>query len=123
MSASFSSSLNPIITDLGAPLSIQTLDVLILRSTVKPDTLSPVWNELWKIRNVPNTATLHVEVLDKDVGNITDDHIGTFSTPVTDGAKELTIESASIRRNRGTFWLQVGYTLAPSSRVLHLRFN
>ena len=30
------------------------------RSTVKPDTLSPVWNELWKIKNVPNIATLTV---------------------------------------------------------------
>ena len=39
------------------------------------DTLSPVWNELWKIKNVPNIATLTVEVNDKDVGNITDDHL------------------------------------------------
>ena len=77
------------------------------RSTVKPDTLSPVWNELWKIKNVPNTATLTVEVNDKDVGNITDDHIGKFSIPITAGAKECTIESLSIRRNRGTFWLNV----------------
>lgn len=71
------------------------------------DTLSPVWNELWKIKNVPNVATLTVEVNDKDVGNITDDHIGKFSIPITPGAKECTIESLSIRRNRGTFWLSV----------------
>ena len=77
-------------------------------STVKPDTLSPVWNELWKIKNVPNTATLVVEVLDKDNGTITDDHIGKFSTPITAGAKECTIESLSLRRSRGTFWLNVG---------------
>lgn len=80
------------------------------RSTVKPDTLSPVWNELWKIKNVPNTATLTVEVNDKDVGNITDDHIGKFTTSVTPGAKECTIESISIRKNRGTFWLNVRHS-------------
>ena len=78
------------------------------RSTVKPNTLSPVWNELWKVKNVPNTATLTVEVLDKDNGNITDDHIGKFSTSVSAGAKECAIESMSLRRNRGTFWLNVG---------------
>ncbi|KAI0628872.1 hypothetical protein C8Q77DRAFT_1076566 [Trametes polyzona] len=80
-------------------------DRLSFVSTVKPNTLSPVWNELWKIKNVPNTATLTVEVLDKDNGTITDDHIGRFSTPVEPGAKECTIESLSLRRNRGTFWL------------------
>ncbi|KAI9069421.1 hypothetical protein FKP32DRAFT_1586810 [Trametes sanguinea] len=78
-------------------------DQLTFVSTVKPNTLSPVWNELWKVKNVPNTATLTVEVLDKDNGNITDDHIGKFSTSVSPGAKECTIESMSLRRNRGTF--------------------
>ncbi|RPD67704.1 hypothetical protein L226DRAFT_555716 [Lentinus tigrinus ALCF2SS1-7] len=80
------------------------------RSTVKPDTLSPVWNELWKIKNVPNTATLTVEVNDKDAGNIIDDHIGKFTTSVTPGAKECTIESMSIRKNRRTFWLNIEST-------------
>ncbi|KAF8229826.1 hypothetical protein L208DRAFT_1401573 [Tricholoma matsutake] len=35
-----------------------------LRSAVKPQTQSPVWNEQWKIKNVPTTGEL--EVLDKD---------------------------------------------------------
>ncbi|EJF58007.1 hypothetical protein DICSQDRAFT_139837 [Dichomitus squalens LYAD-421 SS1] len=85
-------------------------DKLSFVSTVKPDTLSPVWNELWKIKNVPNTATLTVEVNDKDVGNITDDHIGKFSTSVSPGAKECTIETVSFRKNRGTFWLNIEST-------------
>ncbi|KAL1947107.1 hypothetical protein VTO73DRAFT_14068 [Trametes versicolor] len=93
------------------PYFIAKLDErLSFVSTVKPNTLSPVWNELWKIKNVPNTATLVVEVLDKDNGTITDDHIGKFSTPVTDGAKEFTIESLSLRRNRGNFWLKIEST-------------
>ncbi|KAI0761498.1 hypothetical protein BD413DRAFT_485927 [Trametes elegans] len=82
-------------------------DKLSFVSTVKPNTLSPVWNELWKIKNVPNTATLTVEVLDKDNGAITDDHIGKFSITVSPGAKECIIESLSLRRNRGTFWLNI----------------
>ncbi|KAH9857434.1 hypothetical protein C2E23DRAFT_720170 [Lenzites betulinus] len=90
-------------------------DKLSFVSTVKPDTLAPVWNELWKVKNVPSTATLVVEVLDKDNGTITDDHIGKFSTPITAGAKECTIESLSLRRNRGTFWLNIEST--PSTDV------
>ncbi|KAI8974188.1 hypothetical protein BD414DRAFT_183714 [Trametes punicea] len=85
-------------------------DQLSFVSTVKPSTLSPVWNELWKVKNVPNTATLTVEVLDKDDKNITDDHIGKFSTSVTPGTKECAIESMSLRRNRGTFWLNIEST-------------
>ncbi|KAI0648537.1 hypothetical protein C8Q79DRAFT_579774 [Trametes meyenii] len=85
-------------------------DKLSFVSTVKPNTLSPVWNELWKLKNVPNTATLTVEVLDKDNGTITDDHIGKFSTSLVSGAKECTIESLSLRRNRGTFWLNIEST-------------
>lgn len=71
------------------------------------NTLSPVWNELWKVKNVPSIANLHVRVMDKDDGTITDDIVGEFNTTVTQGAKEFAIESPSLRRKRGTFWLQV----------------
>lgn len=81
--------------------------VAFFRSTVKPNTLTPVWNELWSIKNVPSSATLQVQVLDKDDGSITDDYIGSFETSVSAGAKELTIEGATLRRSRGTFWLKV----------------
>lgn len=79
------------------------------RSTIKPNTLTPVWDEYWNVRNVPSTATLHVRVLDKDDGQITDDYIGKFVTDITDGAKELNIEGPALRRSsgRGTFWLKV----------------
>ncbi|KAI0657112.1 hypothetical protein C8Q70DRAFT_920022 [Cubamyces menziesii] len=92
-------------------------DQLSFVSTVKPNTLSPVWNELWKVKNVPNTATLTVEVLDKDNGNITDDHIGKFSTSVSAGAKECAIESMSLRRNRGTFWLNIESTPSTDAKA------
>ncbi|KAL0577670.1 hypothetical protein V5O48_004318 [Marasmius crinis-equi] len=83
-------------------------------STVKVDTLTPVWNEVWRVKNVPTTADLHVEVLDKDLGTPHDDYIGKFKVSVAPGAKEVEIEGPLFRRNnRGTFWLKIETT--PSS--------
>lgn len=93
------------------------------RSSVQPNTLSPVWNELWKVKNVPSHANLHIEVLDKDNGNITDDYIGNINTTVAPGAKELTIEGPSLRRNRGTFWLKVPHTIQPEQDLRKLMFH
>lgn len=95
---------------------------------MKPDTLSPVWNELWHIKNVPGTANLNVEVLDKDNGTpkvgftffrvfesadcfCKDDYIGRFSTSINPGAKEVEIEGAILKRNKGTFWLKVSFAM------------
>lgn len=75
-------------------------------STVKTDTLQPVWNELWKVKNVPSNAELRVQVLDKDDG-AKDDYIGKFTTDITPGAKEEEIEGHVFKRNKGTFWLKV----------------
>ncbi|THU91395.1 hypothetical protein K435DRAFT_780765 [Dendrothele bispora CBS 962.96] len=84
-------------------------------STVQPHTLTPVWNELWRIRNVPSTADLVVEILDKDVGAPRDDYIGKFKVSVNPGAKECEIEGPALdlgkvvglRKDRGTFWLKI----------------
>jgi len=76
------------------------------RSTVQVNTLTPVWNELWRVKNVPTTARLNVEVLDKDNGP-TDDFIGRFHCDVSAGTKELEIESALLKRTKGMFWLKV----------------
>jgi hypothetical protein len=77
---------------------------------VQVGTLKPVWNEIWKLKNVPTHATLSVKVLDKDDGMITDDYIGKFETSVTAGAKELEIQGPLFKRSRGTFWLKVSRT-------------
>jgi hypothetical protein len=77
------------------------------RSTVKVNTLAPVWNEIWRVKNVPVHANLSVEVLDKDDGAKRDDYIGKFSTTVTAGAKEAVINGPLFRRAGGTFWLKV----------------
>lgn len=65
-----------------------------------------MWNELWLVKNVPVTAVLNVQVLDKDNGP-TDDYIGNFSISVSAGAKEAEIEGPVLKRTKGTFWLKV----------------
>ena len=79
------------------------------------NTLTPVWNELWHVKNVPTTAQLNIEVLDKDNGP-TDDYIGRFHCDVSAGTKELEIESTLSKRKRGMFWLKV--PLCAYSRTL-----
>ncbi|CAK5279289.1 unnamed protein product [Mycena citricolor] len=76
-------------------------------SAVKVNTLSPVWNALWRIRNVPAHATLSVEVMDKDDGAKVDDFIGKFSTTISSGAKEVEIVGPVYRRAGGSFWLKI----------------
>ena len=62
-------------------------------------------------KNVPSTAKLHIDVLDKDSGTVTDDFIGSTEIGLTVGAHELTLESAGpslhFRRSRGTIWIKV----------------
>ncbi|EKM56176.1 uncharacterized protein PHACADRAFT_174335 [Phanerochaete carnosa HHB-10118-sp] len=48
--------------------------------------------------------------MDKDDGAITDDIVGGFETTVTTGAKEFTLESPSLRRNRGTLFMKIDTT-------------
>ena len=84
-----------------------SLTPAVCSSTVKTNTLTPVWNEVWRVKNVPVTADLLVEVFDKDDGAPHDDYIGKFKTTITAGAKEAEIEGPLLRRNRGTFWLKV----------------
>ena len=74
---------------------------------MKQNSVTPVWNEIWKVKNVPATADLVIKVLDKDQGSVTDDFIGTVKTSVSAGAKEADIKGPLLRRSRGTFWLKV----------------
>jgi hypothetical protein len=83
------------------------------RSSVQVQTLDPVWNEVWKLKNVPSHATLFVKVLDKDDGTITDDYIGKFDTTVSAGAKEIEIAGPLFHRTRGSFWLKVRNAYVP----------
>ncbi|KAE9404834.1 hypothetical protein BT96DRAFT_916518 [Gymnopus androsaceus JB14] len=99
------------ITGTADPYFVAKIDDRIsMVSTVKTNTLTPVWNETWRVKNVPMTSDLYVEVLDKDVGAPIDDYIGKFKTSVAAGAKELEIEGPLFRRDRGTFWLKIDST-------------
>ncbi|KAG6815534.1 hypothetical protein H0H87_000922 [Tephrocybe sp. NHM501043] len=76
-------------------------------SAVKGNTLAPVWNEIWRVKNVPALADLHVQVMDKDDNAPHDDFIGKFKTSISKGAKEAEIEGPIFRKTRGTFWLKI----------------
>ncbi|KAH9842409.1 uncharacterized protein C8Q71DRAFT_202358 [Rhodofomes roseus] len=76
-------------------------------SSVKENTLSPAWNEAWRIKNVPQGAVLAVEVMDKDSNSLTDGYVGQFRLEVSSGEKELRIEDRVLKRNRGTFQLKM----------------
>ncbi|TFK45912.1 hypothetical protein OE88DRAFT_1708179 [Heliocybe sulcata] len=108
--------------DLGGlsdPYFVATLDDKIkFISTVQPHTLNPVWNDLWRVKNVPVHASLNVQVLDKDDGTPTDDYIGKFSTSISPGTKEVEIEGPLFKRDRGTFWVKI--ESKPSTNDPHL---
>ena len=67
----------------------------LLRSRVIQNSPNPGWNELWRIKNVPATATLHVTVMDKDEAAVMDDRTGEFNTTVNVGVKEVEIVVSS----------------------------
>lgn len=56
---------------------------------------------------ISNLQVLTVEIMDKDEGSVHDDYIGSFSTSVSPGAKEVEIVSTIRKAVKGTFWLNV----------------
>ena len=76
---------------------------------MKQNSVNPIWNEKWKVKNVPATADLEIKIMDKDQGSVTDDFIGTVITSVSTGEKEFDIEGppSLFRRKRGTIWFKV----------------
>ncbi|KAF9009706.1 hypothetical protein BDQ17DRAFT_1406697 [Cyathus striatus] len=98
-------------------------DKIQLVSSVVPETLAPVWNELWRVKNVPSDAELKVEVFDKDEDTPHDDYIGKFKLTLSPGAKEAEIEGpvTVLRKSRGTFWLKIDSTpTKPSPKYPYL---
>jgi len=81
-------------------------DTISFTSSVKPRTLTPVWNAEWFVKNVPVTAQLEVKLYDKDNGAVRDDFIGKFKLGLQEGAREVRIES-SAGAQMGTMWLEV----------------
>lgn len=77
------------------------------RSSVKQRTLSPVWNETWRVKNVPHAARLEITVMDKDEGSPTDSFIGKVKIDITPGDRKVDIEGPLFRHDRGAFSLKV----------------
>ncbi|KAJ4469349.1 hypothetical protein C8R41DRAFT_778021 [Lentinula lateritia] len=88
-------------------------DRVSMVSTVKTKSLAPEWNELWRVKNVPTTSELRVEILDKDTDTPHDDYIGKFKTSIEAGEKEIDIQGPLFRKDRGTFKLKT--ETAPST--------
>ncbi|OSX56304.1 hypothetical protein POSPLADRAFT_1037584 [Postia placenta MAD-698-R-SB12] len=88
-------------------------------STVQDNTLTPTWDEVWRVKNVPQEATLAVEVLDKDSNSLTDGYIGQFSIPVYSGEQQLRIEDKALKRNRGTFRLSIDIVPSEDPEASH----
>ncbi|KAF8521414.1 hypothetical protein BU17DRAFT_45743 [Hysterangium stoloniferum] len=104
------------------PYFIATIDdKLKLISTVQPDTLCPVWNERWHVKNVPSDGKLKVMIHDKDDGHI-DGYIGTFEMGLVDCTKEVQIEG-TFKRINGTFWIQIITSPASSPHLLPYTFD
>ncbi|KIM31665.1 hypothetical protein M408DRAFT_327138 [Serendipita vermifera MAFF 305830] len=78
-------------------------------SSVKANTQAPVWNEKWRVKNVPKHAILEVQVMDKDEGTPLNDFIGKFKVDVNPGAKEVELigPMLKLRSERGHFWLEI----------------
>ncbi|KAF8437483.1 hypothetical protein L210DRAFT_3545775 [Boletus edulis BED1] len=76
-------------------------------SSVQPNTLTPVWNEVWQVKNVPTTAMLSVVIRDKHHKALIDHYIGKFETTIYPGAKEAVIQGPMYKHDRGTFWLKM----------------
>jgi hypothetical protein len=81
--------------------------LLSCRSSVKSNTLTPVWDETWIVKTVPSTATLSVVVREVETGALVDNDIGVFQTTINPGAKEVEIVGKRLGRNKGSFWLNV----------------
>ncbi|KAH8832955.1 hypothetical protein DL96DRAFT_1584066 [Flagelloscypha sp. PMI_526] len=81
-------------------------DKISFVSTVKENTVEPVWNEKWLIKNVPKHAELIIEVFDKDNG-AHDDFIGRAKISIDPGTKEVELESGLLKRKVGTFWFKL----------------
>ena len=80
----------------------------------------PAWNEHWRVKNVPSTAELQVEVLDKNEASL-DRSVGKFKTAISPGTKEVTIELGSIRKSpRGKFWLKVWIIKRPNQNKIFI---
>ncbi|KAI8824414.1 uncharacterized protein EV422DRAFT_319518 [Fimicolochytrium jonesii] len=71
------------------------------------NTLNPVWDERWRVRNVPVAAVLSVVVWDKDKHTVGDEVAGKCQTPLTPGRHTLTLTHPKTGNYRGEIHLEI----------------
>ncbi|KND01060.1 uncharacterized protein SPPG_04152 [Spizellomyces punctatus DAOM BR117] len=82
-------------------------------STCISNTLTPTWNETWKVNNVPSNAILYISVWDKDLHVPNDEIVGKCQTPLEPTTHTLPLTLST--RHRGTITLSI--TTTPASPV------
>ncbi|CAF4155060.1 unnamed protein product [Adineta steineri] len=89
-------------------------------SSCTVNTLNPIWNEEWIVRNVPSTGKLFVTVYDKDDDTIYDDYIGNFQIDLKPVENEFITIYGPGNIKRGVFELTI-ISIPRSSDTLNLR--
>jgi hypothetical protein len=84
------------------------------------NTLNPIWNEEWIVRNIPFAAKLFVTVYDKDDDTINDDYIGKFQINLKAIENEFIDILGPLNSIRGKFQLSI-IPLPPSPDTIKLR--
>ncbi|KAI9092608.1 hypothetical protein DFS34DRAFT_632465 [Phlyctochytrium arcticum] len=80
-------------------------------STCIYNTLTPTWNELWVVRNIPADAKLNLTVYDKDVHLPADELVGMVTIPIVGSAVSQALNLQTIlHKSRGTFYLTLEVT-------------
>ncbi|CAF0762924.1 unnamed protein product [Adineta ricciae] len=85
------------------------------------NTLNPVWNEEWIVRNVPYAANLCVTVYDKDDDTVHDDYIGKFRIDIVPVHEVSVPIIGPFKTSRGIFRLSI--ELLPSVEVRPYTFD
>ncbi|CAF4583201.1 unnamed protein product, partial [Rotaria sp. Silwood2] len=71
------------------------------------NTLTPIWNEQWLVRNVPRTAKLSVRLFDKDDNTVSDNCIGNFELALLPTNHRSIEIRNSLGKVQGTFELSI----------------
>ncbi|CAF2383749.1 unnamed protein product [Rotaria sp. Silwood2] len=88
-------------------------------SSCIPNTLTPVWNENWLVRNVPRQAKLSVKLFDKDDDTINDDYIGNFELVLLPTIRRSIEIKTNWSKVQGIFVLSIDrFPSSPETRIL-----
>ncbi|KAG8878267.1 hypothetical protein FRB97_002666 [Tulasnella sp. 331] len=76
-------------------------------STAQKQTLTPQWNEVWHVKNVPRDGVLRVKVYDKDESYMKDDYIGDFAVTIGEGGQSEQDITGRMGKKHGPFKINI----------------